>query len=225
MLLIFTLENVDLRHATMTNVTCNQARLMNSRFDYAKLNFSSFWRADLYNVSFHGVDLRTVDFSRANLQRVDFTNASITDRQLRSALSIRNARLPNGTLGRDPNLLKNGHADCNTSVHQHWQVREGGVVATSSGRGPRYCHFAAQASNTEAMMSQRISLADIWSSYFGGSPEAVLLARLAGNVSVQITGISNTGQVMNRQILRETNCAERIIIHRSSDPSFRLQWK
>ena len=196
----------DFRYANMTNVTFKQAGLRKSRFDYARLAFSSFWHANAKGASFHGADLRTADFSRANLKQADFTNTSITDRQLLSALSIRDARLPNGTLARDPNFLKNGCADCNTSVRQNWQIREGNVVATSSGTDPSHCHFAAQASDRETAMLQRINLTAVWDATFWSYTKAVLLARMGNEVSVQIGGISNTGRVIARRTLCKLHC-------------------
>ena len=88
-----------------------------TNFDYTQITNAIFRKctceqvdfihANLKNSSFNNAVLTGADFTGANLQNVDFTGAHITDEQLSRALSIRGAILPNGTIARGQNLLKN----------------------------------------------------------------------------------------------------------------------
>ena len=162
-----------------------------------------FFNANLKNATFNGAILSYVDFSRANLAQADLFNTRLRDSQLQSALSIRGARLPNGSLGRDPNLLRNGHADCNMSVHTNWQVREGDVATIQSPTGQNGCHFVSQPSNIEASMWQRINLTNLWDSNLWDKSRALLFARLGNGVSIQISGESANGTVLGQARLSE----------------------
>ena len=162
-----------------------------------------FWHANLKGASFNGVDLRAVDFTRANLARADFTKTTITDSQLRSALSIRDAQLPNGTLGRDPNLLNNGYADCNTSVRNSWQVREGDIAIENFGRNKSDCRFVSLQSNVRAIMSQRVSLINNWNSDLWTESQAVLRARMTKGVKILTRGIRDNHTLIDQVFLSE----------------------
>ena len=132
-----------------------------TRFNNAVVQDSSFLSANVKGASFTGAHLCNVDFSRANLAHVDFTNATITNTQLERALSIRGARLPDGTHGRDPNLVKNAYANCTTSVRDDWQVQMDDIVTDTFRANQSRCRFVARPTNTGATMLQRISLAGI----------------------------------------------------------------
>ena len=139
----------------------------------AKANFSRaifksayLCNANLKGVSFDGANLRKVNFTHANLAQADFFNTKITDNQLRGALSIRDARLPNGSLGRDPNLVRNGYADCNMFVRNNWQVPDGDVTTIQSQADQNDCRFVSRFSSVEASMWQRIDLTYLWNSAF-----------------------------------------------------------
>ena len=187
--------------ALASNDTFERSRCMLARFDNADLSMSSFWRANAKGASFNGANLLDVDFSRANLQEADLTNTGITDGQLLSALSIRDARLPNGTLGRDRSLIENGHADCRQSPYPHWQWQTGQIIPVVSGADLTECHFTVPANTTEASMSQRIDLTRVWDSTFWVSSRAVLYARMAGTVSVQMSATNSSGSVLDKKIL------------------------
>ncbi len=92
------------------NMPFNHANLFRSNFAYTNAKFASFAYANLSKVN----------FIVTNLHEADLAGTIITDKQLGSVRSIRGVRLPNGTLGQDPNLLKNWHADCNSSLVDSW---------------------------------------------------------------------------------------------------------
>ncbi|CAF1662594.1 unnamed protein product, partial [Rotaria magnacalcarata] len=97
-----------------------QAHCIEAHFVQAILLHSTFSHANAKSAAFYRANLTDVDFSFANLYNADFADTQITDSELWSALSIRDALLPNGTIARDPNLIKNGEADCNISLVDHW---------------------------------------------------------------------------------------------------------
>jgi uncharacterized protein YjbI with pentapeptide repeats len=162
---------------------------------------SIFIHANARETTFNGADLTNVNFSLANLHKADFTNTSITESQLRSALSIRDARLPNGTLGRDSNLIKNGHADCNISFVDHWQLKKGNISTMKLDTDPNNCHFVPRSDATEDIMSQKINLALYWNPTFWKYCRAVLSARMTNDVTIQLNGMNNKEKILGYQIL------------------------
>ena len=163
-----------------------------------------FWNANLKGTSFRGAKLNDANFTLANLAQADFTGSQITDSQLHSALSIRDARLPNGSLGRDPNLLVNGYADCNTFVQTNWYVREGVVDTVIFNNNSSNCRFVARSPDLRTAMSQSINLTNVWNPIVWTRSGAGLLAQMADGVSVQIIGMSSNRTVLGQKSLSET---------------------
>ncbi len=181
-----------------------------TRFDYADMAHTIFVRcicnrvdfsyANLKNSSFYSAELSNANFSLANLQNADFTNTNITDSQLQSALSIRNAKLPNGTLGRGQNLVKNGDANCNISLVDHWKVQNGNITVMPSKEDRDECQFTLQSFATGAIMSQRITLVGIWDSSFWRYSKVELQGHMSSGVSMELSGKNNNGIILNKNI-------------------------
>ena len=148
--------------------------------------------------TFRSTIIFTGDLSYANLQDTDLTNTTITDSQLQSALSIRNAKLPNGTLGLGRNLVRNGDADCNISLIDHWRIHNGSIAVTSSTKDQNQCQFSLQSAANGATMSQRINLVDIWDSSFWENSSVELHAQISGNVSLELISESSHGKLVNK---------------------------
>jgi hypothetical protein len=110
---------------------------------------------------------------------------------LQNALSIRNAKLPNGTLGRGRNLFKNGNANCNISLANHWQAKNGSIIIVATKENPGQCHFSPQLKAIGAIMSQRIALVDIWNSSFWTDSSVEWEAQMSNGVSIELIGKSN----------------------------------
>ena len=102
-----------------------------------------------------------MNFAGTNLWNVDLTNTTITDDQLHSALSIRNTRLPNGTLGRARNLIRNGDAICNIWTLNPWHAQKGQIAVVTSKDDPSDCQFVLRSSRIDANMSERIDLVNV----------------------------------------------------------------
>ena len=176
-----------------------QARRMLVHFVSANLSMSTFWHSNAKGARFSRADLKLVNFTLANLQKTEFSKTSATDEQLKSALSIRNARLSNKTLGRDRNLIRNGNADCNSSITDSWLLQTGTVILTRSTKNKNKCHFILQSLDTGAIMLQRVNLSDIWNPDFWPYSHAVLNAQMGIGVSIQIRGLDNIGEILGQR--------------------------
>jgi uncharacterized protein YjbI with pentapeptide repeats len=171
-----------------------------ANFSYANLSGSVFWNANLKNVSFQNADLTYADFSGSNLRDADFTNTTITDSQLQSALSIRNAKLPNGTLGRARNLIKNGDANCNIKSLHPWHLQNGSITVVASKKNLNDCQFVLQSNGIGATMSQRIRLWDVWDSTLWTTSNVELHLYNSSGVSIELNSLSNNGTVIQKRI-------------------------
>lgn len=158
-----------------------------------------FTGANLKGSSFYGSRLSSSNFYLASLEEADFTNTTITDSQLQSALSIRNAKLPNGTLGQSRNLIKNGDANCNISLVSHWKVQNGNIVVMPSKKDRGECQFTLQSIATVAIMSQRIDLVGIWNSSFWRKSSVELQAHMSSSASIELSGKNSNGIVVNKR--------------------------
>lgn len=81
------LESCDLRGADLTGATLKQAKLRQVELSSAVLT-----DADL-----SGADLSFAKLDNANLDHANFSGATISEEQLRSAASVKDATMPNGT--------------------------------------------------------------------------------------------------------------------------------
>jgi hypothetical protein len=176
---------------------------MNARFDRANLTMSSFKNANAKGAVFNSANLIDVNFAFANLQNADFMNTMVTDSQLKSALSIQNARLPNGTLGQDTPLIKNGNADCSIAVAKNWQLKMGAVTTVVSRIDESNCIFALRSNDIGATMSQRVNPSGAWNQSLWKTLRVTLRARMTSRVSIQMEARSRTGKVLDQQLLRK----------------------
>jgi uncharacterized protein YjbI with pentapeptide repeats len=177
-----------------------QANMAHTIFVDCKCNDVDFTYANLKNASFRGATLHESNFSFANLQEADFTNTTITDSQLRSALSIRDAKLPNGTLGHGHNLVKNVDADCNITLSKDWEVQNGIIAVIASKENRSDYQFSLQSLVTGAVMSQRIVLAQFWNSSIWTNSIVELQAHRSSGVSIELSGINSTGTILNKNV-------------------------
>lgn len=176
-----------------------QTRRIIASFDYADLSMSTFLHANLKNARFYENNLTTVNFSHANLQKTEFLQTRIEDSQLRSALSIRDARLPDGSLGKDPNLVKNGEADCNSSPRDSWKLQIGEIVTKVSDTNSSNCYYTLQSYDVGAVMLQRINLSNIWNYQLWPYSHAVFNATMGNTISIQLVAMNNSGTVLAQQ--------------------------
>jgi uncharacterized protein YjbI with pentapeptide repeats len=183
-------------------------------FSYAHMSALAFSHANIKGVSFTNTDLREANFLLVNLQKADLTNTTITNNQLQSALTIRDAKLPNGTLGRGRNLIKNGDANCNISLADHWQIKNGNIVVVPSKEDRSKCQFSLQSVATEATMCQQIDLVSIWNSSFWIFSNVELHVHMSSGVLIELSG-------RNRKITSKL----RILIINDKFSIFRLDYR
>ena len=164
-----TLNHINFTNTILLNTIFNRAFLAAVNFSYAtfkhRTNFSQAWissssfsHALLKGAMFRDASLTSVSFKGANLRRADLTNAKISSTQLSDALSVRDARLPNGTIAREPNLLKNGYATCHVSSLDDWRIHQGMIFVQSLEEDSQNCAFTLQTGLNKANMSQQIDL-------------------------------------------------------------------
>jgi uncharacterized protein YjbI with pentapeptide repeats len=197
----------------MPNTNFVQAQCMITRFDYADLTMSVFSHANVKGASFYDSDLLGVNFSDANLQKANFTDTQLTESQLQSAFSIRDTVFPNRTLGRDPNLIANGKADCNSSLLGRWQLKAGNITSTKLNESRSDCYFVLQSYALGAVMRESIKLVGVWDAHVWPYSQAVLNARLGNNVSIQLSGISSSGKILNQHNSSKFKYNDNHVVH------------
>lgn len=84
----------------------DETRLENIDFESANLKYTRFIRNTWKNLKFTNSNLRLADFSTLNISTINFDDA----------LSIHDAKLPNGLYGQDKNLIRNASKLCNSSM-------------------------------------------------------------------------------------------------------------
>ena len=146
------LLRAQLAHTSAKTVDFSYTRAMESNFSQAYMPECTFQRADLRNATFQNTFLAGADFTNANVEDVDFTGAilpgaKITPEQLSVVLSISQAVLPDGSIGKNTNLVANGNAICTgTSTATVGWVNNGDVF-TSQDLSNTECAFQARRIN------------------------------------------------------------------------------
>ena len=145
------LQHVDFHGARAIGANFSHANLSNSNFNGTIAHEALFRQAILRNVTFNLALLSGADFTQANLK-----DARITDGQLQSLLSIADAVLPNGSMGKNKNLVRHGQASCNETngTISNWMVN--GSLGIESHDNASSCAFRAGSVN--ATMQQRIDI-------------------------------------------------------------------
>ena len=128
------------------------------------------------------------------------SKTNITDRQLQRALSIRNAKLPNQTLGQGRNLLKNGDANCGIPLQDHWQVINGSILVMTSNTNQTQCQFFLRSTTIGAAMSQKISLVDVYDASFWINSGIELRAEMSDGVSIELVSKNNDHLVLEKYV-------------------------
>lgn len=200
----FIVANVEIsfHSARVLETTFERCNCKSVDFTSAVLLHVIFSHASLLDASFRHATFEHVDFTLANLRNADFTNTTITDDQLRSALSIRNARLPNGTLGQARNLIKHGDANCNISLTDHWHVHSGTVTLMNSANDRSDCQFTVKST---AVMSQRINLVDAWNSSIWTKSQLELQISVSDGVSIGVQARSADGILVDEIVASMLN--------------------
>ncbi|CAM4813991.1 unnamed protein product [Rotaria magnacalcarata] len=199
----FNNNSVNFRNAVMPYTKFERTRCIAAHFNYSNLSQSIFFQVNAKSASFNNADLTNTNFSLANLHKTNFAGTKVSCSQLNSALSIKDALLPNGTCVRDPNLVKNGYADCNTPLLLSWVLTHGNITIMKAEADFNNCHFALQSNDVGASMYQKIGL-EHWDSGFWKYSLAVLEAKMTNGVSIELNGKSQNGTIIDKKILDAT---------------------
>ncbi|CAF1158305.1 unnamed protein product [Adineta ricciae] len=192
---------VNFEDTIMPSSSFMQTRRMDVNFDRADLVESIFCHANARAARFYSSDLTRVNFTSANLQRAKFINTTIMENQLKSTLSIHDAQLPDGTLGRDSNLIMNGDANCNSPISQNWQLKVGNIMVMMSDQAKNNCYFGLESYSIGAVIAQSINLSSVWDSHMWSHSQAVLNAKMGKGVSIQLNGIDSNGKLIDQRNL------------------------
>jgi len=121
------ISNANFQNADLSRARMNYASIRSANFNNAKAFYTNFTHADmsgcifkwanLTGASFKKAFLSGASFENADVHNVDFTGAilvgaNITAGQLDVVLSITDAVLPDGSRGKNKNLVNNGNAQC-----------------------------------------------------------------------------------------------------------------
>lgn len=160
--------------------------------------------------------MTNTDFSDANLYETIFSNTTITDQQLKSALSVQDTLLPNGTRSHGKNLISNGKANCNISRTSSWILRNGNIMMVLSNHTSSYCEFILPLGSTGATIYKRIELSNHWNSILWPYSQVVLRANISTGVSMELNGISSDDHIIAQQTLskfRDTKCTVKYVLY------------
>ncbi|CAF1524978.1 unnamed protein product [Adineta ricciae] len=191
------LQNIDLNEALFYNTSMNMVSLPYAKIINSNLHYASFIQANCDGAHFDGSDLShakiihsylrfasfiQADFFQANLTgsyltQVNFTGSkNLNKEQLDAAFSISEAFLPDGTIGRNKNLVKYGHPMCNQSMNNSmWIISPQTQMIIMNQINRTNCAFQSRASDVTSMSQ----LVDI--NYY-----ATRMMELSGNGMISI---------------------------------------
>jgi uncharacterized protein YjbI with pentapeptide repeats len=197
------LVSLDFNHTIIANTSFESTTCVASYFNNAKIFDTVFIGANLKRSAFNKATLTNVNVSHANLYQVDFFLANITNLQLQNALSIEEARLPNGIRANDINLIRNAQTDCNILGVENWTLETGNVTTRMIDNQTNNCRFMLQSFTIGATMTQYINLSSKWDSNSWPNSQAVLSAKRSIGVSIELEGINNKSSAFAKEILSE----------------------
>ncbi|UJR23035.1 hypothetical protein I4U23_026061 [Adineta vaga] len=159
-------SSADLSRAQMNNISARSAnfysvKAIQTDFSNSYLSNCVFLWADLSSSSFRNAFLAGTNFENANVQNVDFTDAKligtgISQGQLDVALSIANTILPDGSRGRNKNLVNNSDAQCvGTNRTTPFWINSGDVFTVEVASSAN-CLFEGRQRN--ATLQQRVDI-------------------------------------------------------------------
>ena len=191
-------QSINANEATFTN-----AMMPNSDFTEANLIQTDFTYTDLHNAIFTDASLGLANLSFANL-----VNANISNQQLAQTISIRGARLPDGSIGRYINLLSNGYADCHRALNEDWQIEEkNSIVVSILNQTSNNCVFKKNSPDSIASkMSQKIHLGlyIILRVAQGGAIAVLHTTRSTSNITLSLTSIESMDDILEKQSMGES---------------------
>ena len=170
--------------------------------------FANLKEAKLLNVNVE--EFKKNSFFGANLQKAEILCGSLTDHmaksEMKAIVSIHGAKICTKH-HRDPNLIENGHFACNISVKDKWSLLIGNVQVAFSNQYKNECYITLLPNESKAIISQNISLTNIWDTELWPYSHSLLHAHMSVGVSIELIGMSLNGTILNKHTRSEyENC-------------------
>ena len=156
-----TLHQAQLYRVVATRANFFAAQATQTNFSFSYMPDSNFQYANLFQASFRSAYLTHVNFDAANVFEADFTRAyligtNITAGQLDLALSIAYATLPDGSFGKNKNLIQKTSGQCTDASDNilHWTST--GRVIVYGNQSNNECIF--QGLTVNSTLTQRLDI-------------------------------------------------------------------
>ncbi|CAF1300066.1 unnamed protein product [Didymodactylos carnosus] len=197
--------------AEMNNIIFTNSFLLGARFSRCSLERADFRNTTLAQVSFKSAVLRHADFTRAWTKGVDFTNADLygalmTEKHLREAALLNNARLPNGSFAtiQDKNLVINGeNFGCHKKLLSPW-IMEAAIIKTFQHYSSSLnCSFgiANLSSMSPTFIEQSVLVANYSVLIDSGKAEYNFSGLFGGNAYARITFFTNAAVKTGKRVM------------------------
>ncbi|CAF3757715.1 unnamed protein product [Rotaria sp. Silwood1] len=189
------LFGIRLYNNTFENSSMNRVRL-----DHGILIDSNFRRASLIEASFSLSDLTESDFSESNLNQSKY----LTQIQLNQAFSISKAILPDGSIGKNINLIRNGNPTCDGSMMMNisqWIVPVQGSIIIVPQVNDSNCVFQATTSNI-THMNQSIDVSRYVKRMMNAGLTYILLEAdiITSNININLRFFNSTDNLIHEGI-------------------------
>jgi uncharacterized protein YjbI with pentapeptide repeats len=174
--------DIDFRNANLTGANFMWATNNMCDFSKADMSYTLLTRCQLYQSIWTNTKLVAANLSRAYM----FDAYNLTDEQLLSAVSIEGTQLPNGTLGYDKPLVKNGLDICNMTLKSMndswwWRPSDELIMTRSWNNYSEFCAFAPAPNSTKPLsMFQQLDLRK-YQSQIATNKVVLLLSATFGN--------------------------------------------
>ncbi|CAF1207409.1 unnamed protein product [Didymodactylos carnosus] len=208
--------NCDLQHsqfadAVMNNIRFTNSFLLGTSFSRCSLERADFRNTTLAEVSFRSAVLRHADFRRAWTKGVDFTNADLygalmTEKHLREAELLDNARLPNGSFAmiQEKNLVINGeNVGCHKKLLSPWKMEAAVIKTFQHYSSSLNCSFgiANLSSLSPTSIEQSVFVANYTVLIDSGKAEYSFSGLFGGNAYARITFFTNAAVKTGKRVM------------------------
>ncbi|CAF0903989.1 unnamed protein product [Didymodactylos carnosus] len=197
--------------AVMNNIRFTNSFLLGTSFSRCSLERADFRNTTLAEVSFRSAVLRHADFRRAWTKGVDFTNADLygalmTEKHLREAELLDNARLPNGSFAmiQEKNLVINGeNVGCHKKLLSPWKMEAAVIKTFQHYSSSLNCSFgiANLSSLSPTSIEQSVFVANYTVLIDSGKAEYSFSGLFGGNAYARITFFTNAAVKTGKRVM------------------------
>ncbi|CAF1576090.1 unnamed protein product [Rotaria magnacalcarata] len=189
------LAAVHLYNTTFENASMNRIELASG-----KLFNCNFRRASFIEARFAIADLTESDFSESNLNKSIF----LLENQLNQVFSISKAILPDGSIGKNKNLIRNGNPACDESMTMNisqWAVPVQGSIIIVPKVNDGNCVFQATTSNITHLI-QSVDVSHYVKRMMNADLTYVLLEAdiITNNININLRFFNSTDNLIHEGI-------------------------